>query len=169
MGHRSTARDVLRRSCEQQMLTAGRNRGFTLVEVVVMLAIMLVLASVIAPSLIAYADEQRVEDTAAILTAVGTGLVGANGFRANVGVNAGRLSQLTNRPTANNAAVDDNSCGAVITAGQQGNWDANAPFVNFMIPRAGLVTPIGMAEDTMSRNPNNNAVGVNQIVFKSVD
>ncbi len=151
------------------MLRSGGRRAFTLLETVVAIAIVLILASVIAPSLIAYADEQRAEDTAAILNAVGTGLVGANGFRTSLGINAGRVSQLTNRPTANNAAIDDNSCGALITTGQQGNWDTNAPFVTFMIPRAGLVTPIGIAEDTMSRNPNSNAVGVNQIVFKSVD
>jgi len=151
------------------MLRSFGRRAFTLLETVVAIAIVLILASVIAPSLIAYADEQRAEQTAAILTKVNTGLVGANGFRAKLGANAGRVSQLTNRPTANNAAIDDDSCGGVITAAEQGNWDSNSPFVGFMIPRSGLVTPMGVAEDTMSRNPNTNAVGVNQIVFKNVD
>jgi prepilin-type N-terminal cleavage/methylation domain-containing protein len=168
MDHRRRARDVLRHSSQQQVLRRGEG-GFTLVEVVVVLAIVLVLASVIAPSLIGYADERRAQDTAAILSDVATGLVGANGFRSKLGSNAGRVSQLTNRPTANNAAIDDDSCGGVITGPEQGNWDSNAPFVGFMIPRTGLVTPLGIAEDTMSRNPNNNVIGVNQIVFKSVD
>lgn len=151
------------------MLRTRAERGFTLVEIVVVLAIMLVMASVIAPSLIAYADQQRAETTAAILTDVGTGLVGANGFRAKLGSNAGRVSQLTNRPTANNAAIDDDSCGGVITGGEQGNWDTNSPFVKFMIPRSGLVTPIGVAEDTLWRVPNTNANGVLMVVFKTVD
>ena len=151
------------------MLRSLGRRAFTLLETVVAIAIVLILASVIAPSLIAYADEQRAEDTAALLTKVSTGLVGANGFRSKIGSNAGRVSQLTNRPTANNAAIDDDSCGGAITGAEQGTWDSNSPFVGFMIPRSGLVTPMGVAEDTMSRNPNTNAVGVNQIVFKNVD
>jgi prepilin-type N-terminal cleavage/methylation domain-containing protein len=150
------------------MLTAGRDRGFTLIEIVVMLAIMLVLASVIAPSLIAYADEQRAETTAAMLTTVSAGLVGANGFRATVSVNAGRVSQLTTQLVANNAAVDDNSCGAKFTVPQAGAWATNAPYAPFTISRSGLATPIGIAEDTMSRSPAAGA-GVNQIVFKNVD
>ena len=151
------------------MLSIVRVRGFTLVEIVVMLAIVLVLASVIAPSLVAFADEQRAEQTASILADVATGLVGANGFRAKLGSNAGRVSQLTNRPAANNAAIDDDSCGGVITGGEQGNWDNNSPFVKFMIPRSGLVTPVGVAEDTLWRIPNNNANGILLVVFKAVD
>jgi type II secretory pathway pseudopilin PulG len=169
MGHRSAARDVLRHSSEQQMLRTGCEPGFTLVEIVVILTIMLVLASVIAPSLVAFADQQRAEQTAAILTTVRDGLVGANGYRSSMGLNAGRVSQLTNKPTANNAAIDDDSCGAFLKAGDVSKWDPGAPYAPFMIPRNGLVTPIGIAEDTMSRNPNTNANGVNQIVFTSVD
>jgi type II secretory pathway pseudopilin PulG len=127
------------------MLRTGRERGFSLLEIVVMLAIVLVLASVIAPSLIAFADQQRAEET------------------------AGRVSQLTTQPVANNAAQDDDSCGDFIKGSDAGQWTNNAPYAPFTIPRNGLVTPIGIAEDTMSRNPNNNSPGVNQIVFKSVD
>jgi type II secretory pathway pseudopilin PulG len=144
-------------------------RGFTLVEIVVLLAIMLVMASVIAPSLIAYADQQRAQETAAILTDVRDGLVGANGYRSVMGLNAGRVSQLTNKPTANNAAIDDDSCGAFLKAGDVSKWDPGAPYAPFTIPRNGLVTPIGVAEDTLWRVPNTNANGVLMVVFKTVD
>src|SRR5438132_2621490 len=146
-----------------------RSHGFTLVEMVVMLAIVLVLASVIAPSLIAYADEQRVEATATMLGAVRDGLVGANSFRSVIGINAGRVSQLTTQPVANNVGQDDDSCGNQIKPADAGQWPSSAPYATFTISRSGLATPIGVAEDTMSRNPNSNANGVNQIVFKNVD
>ena len=146
-----------------------RSHGFTLVEMVVMLAIVLVLASVIAPSLIAYADEQRVEATATMLAAVRDGLVGANSFRSVIGINAGRVSQLTTQPVANNVGQDDDSCGNQIKPADAGQWPSSAPYATFTISRNGLATPIGVAEDTMSRNPNSNANGVNQIVFKNVD
>jgi prepilin-type N-terminal cleavage/methylation domain-containing protein len=151
------------------MLRTRRERGFTLIEIVVMLAIMLVLASVIAPSLIAYADQQRAEETAAILTTVRDGLVGTNGFRSTIGINAGRVSQLTTQPVANNAAQDDDSCGAFIKAADATQWTNNAPYAPFTIPRNGLVTPIGLAEDTLWRIPNTNANGVLMVVFKTVD
>jgi prepilin-type N-terminal cleavage/methylation domain-containing protein len=151
------------------MLSMRRDIGFTLIEVVVAIAIMLILASVIAPNLIAFADRERAEVTAAILDDVRVGLVGTNGYRSKMGLNAGRISQLTNRITPGNAAIDDDSCGGAYKAGDQTTWDANAPFVQFMIPRNGLVTPIGIAEDTLNRNPNSNSAGVVIVVFKTLD
>src|SRR5207302_11213921 len=100
-----------------------------------MLTIMLVLASVIAPSLIAYADEQRAEATAAMLATVRDGLVGANSFRSTIGINAGRVSQLTTQPVANNAAQDDDSCGNQIKPADVGQWPNSAPDAPVQIPR----------------------------------
>jgi prepilin-type N-terminal cleavage/methylation domain-containing protein len=151
------------------MLKALRPSGFTLVEIVVAIAIMAIMASVIAPSLIAFADRKRAETAAAMLEDVRVGLVGANGFRAKVGKNAGKISQLTNRITAGNAAIDDDSCGNAYKAADQTPWDGNAPFVPYMISRNGFATPIGTAEDTLNRNPNTNSAGVTVVVFKNVD
>ena len=92
-----------------------------------------------------------------------------NGYFAKVAINPGRVSQLSNRPTANNAAVDDNSCGAQVSGAQQTSWDNNAPFVKFLIPRSGLPTAVGTAEDTLNRVPSSATVGVTKIVFKTVD
>lgn len=144
--------------------------GFSLIEIVIAAAIILVLAGVIIPQLSTYFDQQRISDTATSLGAVRDAITDKTvGYFAKVGVNPGRVSQLSNRPTANNAAIDDNSCGAQVSGAQQTNWDNNAPFVQFLIPRSGLPTPIGTAEDTLNRVPPSATVGVTRIVFKTVD
>jgi prepilin-type N-terminal cleavage/methylation domain-containing protein len=147
----------------------GRS-GFSLIEIVIAAAIVLVLAGVLIPQLSTYFDQQRITDTATTLATVRDGITDkTTGYFAKVGVNPGRVSQLSNRPTANNAAVDDNSCGAQVTGAQQTNWDNNAPFVRFLISRSGLPTPLGTAEDTLNRLPFSATVGVTRIVFKTID
>jgi prepilin-type N-terminal cleavage/methylation domain-containing protein len=144
--------------------------GFSLIEITIAAVIVLVLAGVLIPQLSTYFDQQRITDTATTLAAVRDAITDkTNGYYAKVAINPGRVSQLSNRPTANNAAVDDNSCGAQVTGAQQTSWDNNAPFVQFLIPRSGLPTPIGIAEDTLWRVPLSATVGVSRIVFKTVD
>ena len=144
--------------------------GFSLIEIVIAAAIVLVLAGVLIPQLSTYFDQQRITNTVATLAAVRDGITDKTiGYYAKVVINPGRVSQLSNRPTALNAAVDDNSCGAQVTAAQQTAWDNNAPFVKFLIPRSGLPTPIGTAEDTLWRVPFSATAGVTRIVFKTVD
>jgi prepilin-type N-terminal cleavage/methylation domain-containing protein len=144
--------------------------GFSLIEIVIAAAIVLVLAGVLIPQLSTYFDQQRITDTATTLAAVRDAITDkTNGYYAKVVINPGRVSQLSNRPTANNAAVDDNSCGALVSGAQQTNWDNNAPFVKFLIPRSGLPTPLGTAEDTLNRVPSSATVGVTRIVFKTID
>jgi Tfp pilus assembly major pilin PilA len=144
--------------------------GFSLIEIVIAAVIVIVLAGVMIPQLSTYFDQQRITDTATTLAAVRDGITDkTNGYYAKVAINPGRVSQLSNRPTALNAAVDDNSCGAQVTAAQQTNWDNNAPFVKFLIPRSGLPTPIGTAEDTLWRVPFSANPGVSRIVFRTVD
>ena len=143
--------------------------GFSLVEIVIAAVIVMVLAGVLIPQLSTYLDQQRITDTATTLAAVRDGITDkTNGYYAKIAINPGRVSELSNRPTALNAAVDANSCGAQVTAAQQTLWDNNAPFVKFLIPRTGLPTPIGTAEDTLNRVPNTATVGVTRIVFKTI-
>lgn len=144
--------------------------GFSLIEITIAAVIVLVLAGVLIPQLSTYFDQQRITDTATTLAAVRDAITDkTNGYYGKIVINPGRVSQLSNRPTALNAAVDDNSCGAQVTAAQQTLWDNNAPFVKFLIPRTGLPTPIGIAEDTLWRVPFSANTGVSRIVFKTID
>lgn len=136
----------------------GRAAAFTLVEVVVGLAILLILAAVAVPSLNGFLDQKSVESAATRLTTVADALVGSSGFFKAMGRNAARLSNLSEVITRD---VDWDSCHAVFTKDKDvTNWNGSGPFVNFVIaPSTGLVTPIGNARDTITRIPFSASTG----------
>jgi len=144
-----------------------RWRGFTLIEVVVALVIVLVLAAVALPSLNGYLQQKRVDATVTQLSEIATALDQFNTDVSNT--NAGRLSELSSALIANNSAYNtgtDDSCGGVFTAAQATNWGSTGPFLNYLIDRdSGLVTPIGRAADSLTRIPNSANVGVLVINF----
>jgi prepilin-type N-terminal cleavage/methylation domain-containing protein len=131
------------------MKLAGRRSAFTLVEVIVALAVILILAAVAMPQLGGFLDQKRIEETATLLTEIRNALYGpSTSFQANVGANASRLSYLS-APIVNG---DDDSCGANYSNGERGDWPDGGPYVNFVIdPAAGLATPIGQAQDQLTR------------------
>jgi prepilin-type N-terminal cleavage/methylation domain-containing protein len=130
--------------------------GFTLIEVVVALAVILVLAAVAVPALTGYLDQKSVEASATQLTTVRDALfnpaAGAIAFRQKVASNAGRLSHLS-APIFDKNAGYLNSCGAQYPNNSAKNWNNNGPFVNFDInPAFGMASPIGTANDLLTRN-----------------
>lgn len=135
------------------MRTGGRRserRGaFTLVEVIVALAVILILAAVAVPQLGGYLDQKRIEDTAALLVKIRDALYGpATSFRSVVQANASRLSHLST-PIVNG---DDDSCGNNYSNAERNRWPNGGPYVNFIIdPVSGLATPIGQANDLLTR------------------
>jgi prepilin-type N-terminal cleavage/methylation domain-containing protein len=131
-------------------------RGFTLIEVVVALAVILVLAAVAVPALTGFLDQKAVEASATQLATVRDALYntagGAIAFRQKVGKNAGRLSQLSDPIVASDPNYLD-ACNAQYKNAQVTNWNNNGPFVNFDIDRAaGMGSPIGTADDFLLKN-----------------
>jgi prepilin-type N-terminal cleavage/methylation domain-containing protein len=147
-------------------------RAFTLVEVIVALSVLLILAAVATPSLTGFLDQKRIDATAAQLAEVRDGLsLAGSGFRQGVGANAGALSELTTQIWNANSGTPPfprNSCGNTFSNGQVNSWDNSGPYVNFFIAATGLVTPIGVAEDTLHRIPKSATAGVVQIVITNV-
>ena len=135
------------------MTQGGRRRAFTLVEVIVALAVMLILAAVALPQLGGHLDQKRVEETADLLAELRDALYGpATSFRTVVQANASRLSHLST-PIVNG---NQDSCGGNYTGVERGRWPNGGPFINWVIdPAAGLRTPIGQAQDLLDRDPNN--------------
>lgn len=133
------------------MRRAGRRSGFTLVEVIVALAVILILAAVAVPQLGGFLDQKRVEETATLLAQLRNSLYGpSTSFRTNVGANASRLSHLSTLIVNG----DDDSCGGNYSNAERGDWPDGGPYINWVIdPVTGLRTPIGQADDLMIRVP----------------
>jgi prepilin-type N-terminal cleavage/methylation domain-containing protein len=149
--------------------------GFSLIEVVVALAVILILAAVALPSLTGYLDQKRIDATAVQLAAIRDALYNpaGTGFNQLVGnTNAGRLSELDSviiSGNANYATGTDDSCGGTFSGGQRTNWIARGPFTTYNSERAtGMMFPIGMAEDSLTRIPNSANPGVLRLTFLTV-
>jgi prepilin-type N-terminal cleavage/methylation domain-containing protein len=149
-----------------------RRDAFSLVEIVVALAIVLVLSAVAIPNVAGYLDQKRIEATADLLADVRDGLsLSTTGFRQVVAANAGQLSELTTQiwnSNSGSAPFPRNSCGAAFNNVEVNRWDDAGPYVSFFIPATGLPTPIGVADDVMERIPNSAAPGIIRIVIPNV-
>jgi prepilin-type N-terminal cleavage/methylation domain-containing protein len=140
--------------------------GFTLVEVVVALAVILILAAVALPSVTGYVQQQRVDATAAQLAVVRDALYNPaipTNFYETIGTNAGRLSELDSGLIAGDntyATGTDDSCGGTFTNGERNKWAG--PYVTYNSERStGMMTPIGRVEDTLTRAAGN----ISQLTF----
>jgi hypothetical protein len=149
-----------------------RRGGFGMLEIVILLGVAAVVG-VLTVNIISQADRvARVSQTAEILDRVNIAIIENNGlgFQQRVGANPRLLSQLTN-PIA---VGDPNSCttgnDVTVVANDRDNWSTWGPFNHFYIDATiGLVTPIGIANNTMVRLPTNKATGTLRIDFPSVD
>jgi prepilin-type N-terminal cleavage/methylation domain-containing protein len=134
--------------------------GFTLVEVIVALAVILILAAVALPNLTGFLDQKRIDATVTQLTNVHQSLfnttAGANAFFQQVNANAGRLSELDSAIISANAYTQD-ICKANFSVAERNAWNTNGPFMTYNSDHTtGMMTPIGMAEDTLTRDVSYN-------------
>lgn len=129
-----------------------RRPGFTLVEIVVAVAIMALLTAVTLPTVAQYLSDQKIATTASTLTALKNGIAT---FRANVVVSPSRLTHLTRAITS----TDTTSCtgrGIALPFAPYGSvaalrWSIAGPYYPKALSTYGLQVPIGTISDTLSR------------------
>lgn len=141
-------------------------KGFAILWVLAMVAILAAIAATAAPYLQEINDAERVAATIAIVrqVRVGVGTFGATVRQNNGGgsqVFPGDLNLLTNVVKAATAS-DHTTCGSA-AANQYGtasvtDWPVNGPFVSFYIPVGGPWTPIGRIRDSVNVRANNAAL-----------
>lgn len=132
--------------------------GFSLIEVIVALAIMVMLAASITPTVVNYLDQQRVEKS---IELVGQLLAAAQEFENDVNDWPQQLVFLTRDVTS----TEDNICGGNLD--DDANW--SGPYLLRSIPATGLPIFIGRANNTILRTPaTGGAAPIIQIVVPNV-
>ena len=135
-------------------------KGFTITEVIVACAVLVILAAAVVPTVAGYLNRKRIKDTLATLEALG---VAINSFHTTVQNWPGRLSDLTTQIVA----TDRTACTAV-TYTLASRWGSGGPFFDQAIPTSGFSLPIGVANDSLERVPNSAAAGLLNIVIPNV-
>lgn len=127
-----------------------RPRGFSILEIVVAVAIMAVLGAIVLPSMGSYLDSKRVSDSAATLDSLRLSI---GRFRTATTDYPGRLSHLTRRITTSDRSDCNTTANTIVyyAAGSVTGWTNFGPFWDRSIPTTGFVLPIGTVQDSMSR------------------
>ena len=141
-----------------------RRSGFTLIEVVVASAIMVILAAVTIPEVMDALDKKRIEDTYGILLDLHYGFVNSaqTGFMNIVKTGAsatntspvpGRLTELSEPIVSNDAVNYPNSCAGTFNTTATNSWTLGGPFITRVASVAnGLALPIGQLQNTLVRS-----------------
>ncbi len=116
-------------------------RGFTVVEVLVALAIMVVLGALIVPTIIATVDRSRVEGAEDSLEAIGDAI---DLFSDQVNEYPASLSQLVIPITG----TDTDICGDTYNGGEQNRW--SGPYLDRALSGSGVPVGVGTAAITFT-------------------
>jgi prepilin-type N-terminal cleavage/methylation domain-containing protein len=123
---------------------SGRQGGFTLIELVISLAIIAMLAAVIVPTVIGRLNGSQ---SAVLISQFAQLRDAAASQRADLGRYPPRLRQLVTAPVAG----DKDSCGRTIPVLALPSWAG--PYLERTVPTSGLVLGSAVIPDTLRRNP----------------
>jgi prepilin-type N-terminal cleavage/methylation domain-containing protein len=121
-----------------------RPAGFTLVEVIVALAIMVMIAATVTPSVVGALDRDRQDRGLAMLQTLAAAIDKFH-LTSDVGQYPRQLSYLS-QPIV---STDLNSCGSPFGSTRAGLW--KGPYVTRIITTSGLPVFIGTAQNTLIR------------------
>lgn len=126
--------------------------GFSLLEVVVAVGILAILGATAVPTVVAYRDQQRIQQTAEDLTNLSLTFL-----TYKFPTNPFKYPRLLSHFSTQVLSTDLTSCAAPNrTYGQEGNaqtrWPVGAPYINKLIPLTGMELGIGVADNTVVRS-----------------
>lgn len=132
-------------------MTRWHRKGFALLTIVVVVAVVLTLGAVVVASLRSAEGQSQAEEAAADLRLIDAGLTA---FWQAASRYPLQLSHLSTPPTT----ADKESCGGAWNSGWSNNWQTKSPFGPFYRKRVipigtGFDLGIGLALDTMVRVP----------------
>lgn len=122
----------------------GARPGFTLIEILVGLAIMVILAATILPSVVTSLDRARVERAERSLQNVADGI---GDFFADVGEMPQGMDQLVGPPGGGSADI----CGDGYTGGERNAWAG--PYLDRAVPAGGFPVGIGTLNQAFLGDP----------------
>ena len=129
---------------------ARRCGAFSLMEILVALAIVAVLAAVIIPGLNAYLETARIRRIEETLVTLARGV---RDYKSSTGSYPSDLLRLTTQPVVG----DNDVCGAPISAAQVAAW--HGPYLSITIGSAGVVVGEDTVITTLKRKPVTAAFG----------
>lgn len=133
--------------------------GFTLIEVLVALAILVVLGALIVPSIIATVDRSRIDGAEESLEAIADAI---DLFADQVDEYPASLSQLVVPITGGDTDV----CGATYNAGEQNRW--SGPYLDRALAGSGVPVGVGTAADAFSVLTDASGIDYLQVVVQDV-
>lgn len=126
-----------------------RGHAFTVVEVLIAIAIIALLAAVIIPTAKSQLDKSQVSAVSANLQAVREGILA---YRENVGFYPSELVQLVTRP-GTGGVTTNNSCGAATPAASIAKW--RGPYLAQAITTSGFPSGDVTVQNSLTRTPAN--------------
>lgn len=141
-----------------------KRTGFSIIEIVVALAIMTILGAIVLPSVGSYLDRKQVEESAATLDSL---RVSIGRFRTATADYPGRLSHLSKLITTSDLTAC-NTPTVYVSPGSLTGWQNNGPFWDRDIERTGFALPIGVIRDSMHRTSVSGVAGTMVMTIPNV-
>lgn len=143
-------------------MRATKRAAFTVVEVVIGLAIVAILSAIILGAASGYMRESKISDTASALKDLGTSI---RNFKNTVGNYPARLSDLSTAILSTDKTSCSTANPTVVTFGatNAAKWPKAGPFYWRAIPRTGIQLPLGATSDGLVRTSTNTSAGYLQI------
>ena len=133
--------------------------GFTVVEILVAMAILVVLGALLVPAIVGTVDRSRVESAEDSLEAIAEAILL---FADRVNEYPASLTQLV----VPISGADTDICGATYTGGERNRWAG--PYLDRALPDTGVPVGVGTADNALGVRADPSRIDYLQVVIREV-